>query len=738
VTWSIVGVGTLVEVTTTTHTLVEPASVAAGDLLVAVLSYRGVSSTSVTLPSGWTLVNELKTGNSTAGGTTSRSNVTMAYIVRGSSAPALTFTLPVADIAQGRIVAYRSDIAGGTIALDVSTAAATTTGITSINVAQMVTVYTDELIVGTIGSGRSVTLSAFKSASGPATASGATDTTSAPDTSSWIERADTGTATGNDVGVAVFDGVIPAAGATGNFTATASAGSSYVVVVGAFRAVYPSIADAWNVNDKSPSTTMSNSDKTATTTLATVGIRSTTLRANGTAGKYYAEFLINTASSVLGRVGITPASATINVATANIWVQCGNGNVVINSVTVGNVGAVVSSGDTVCMAWDAGAERIWFRKNGGLWNNDAAADPATGTNGLDGSFLASGDQGLWFYSGAAGAVTTVRTEWLEFTQAIPSGFASWMGETSAPVNVSTTAAGQSVTASVGQLSVVGNASHTVAGQAVTAAVGQVGVTAGVSVNHTVSGQSVTASVGQVTVTASGNLNHTVSGQSVTASVGQVTVSGKASHTIAGQQLTTGVGQVGVVGKASLTLPGQQLTVGVGQVSVAAGGAITIIPAGQQLTASVGQVTVTASSAAAGTWDSMLGSWDSQTGTWGEEEPPVVIPGGGPSSGRAKKIRRHFFLEEEPRSRKPPPPTKKRIRVVAKEMLAEAEGLLGYQAGLLSRLEAGVAKAYTASAGWDQLERAWSQLLDRELARLEAIELKKSIDEEEVAMLLLLH
>jgi hypothetical protein len=77
---------------------------------------------------------------------------------------------------------------------------------------------------------------------------------------------------------------------------------------------------------------------------------------------------------------------------------------------------------------DSGAERIWFRKNNNLWNNDASADPATGTNGLDISAQPNVNFALWTFATSSGRAVTLGTEAAEFTYAGPSGFTSWMGE----------------------------------------------------------------------------------------------------------------------------------------------------------------------------------------------------------------------------------------------------------------------------------------------------------------------
>lgn len=143
------------------------------------------------------------------------------------------------------------------------------------------------------------------------------------------------------------------------------------------------------------------------------------------------------------------------------------------------------------------------------------------------------------------------------------------------------------------------------------------------------------------------------------------------------------------------------------------------------------------------WDSQPGTWDSQVGTWdsGAVVPPVIGIGGGAGVGpRRLKIHRHFFFTEEPVKKKPPKPTRERVHEVAETLFEEAEGVLGnVPAGLLARLERGVADAYPAGATWAELEARWSDLLNREIERVERARAReRARDEEEVEMLLLLH
>jgi len=420
--WSIVGVGTNVVATATPLTLTEPAGVADGDLLVACIASR-TSATAAVTNTGWTQVNFQATNNTLTTGSAIASG-TMLYRIKSGTTD-LTFDLPAGiSVAMGQIVAYRGHSA--TTPLDVSTAATAAAG-TAVSVTGLTTTQDDDLIIAMAAGGQEAAWSAFTNVTTPLTASGATDTTTAPSTTAWIERADNVTTSGADTSLGIFDAVRTSTGATGNLTATASVSAGHVVIAGAFKILRPpSIAEAWNANDKSAVIILSDSDKTATHSTGIAGARSTTTHLNGTAGKYYAEMLMG--SVPLNRAGIHNKTLSLTFSTGHFYVF-DDGFVYVNGSPVGiNLGAR-SSGDVLCIAWDAGAERVWFRHNSGNWNNNASANPATGANGVDVSFAAAAEHALYSLFTANGASGTIRTELAEYTQAIPLGFTSWMGET---------------------------------------------------------------------------------------------------------------------------------------------------------------------------------------------------------------------------------------------------------------------------------------------------------------------
>jgi hypothetical protein len=190
------------------------------------------------------------------------------------------------------------------------------------------------------------------------------------------------------------------------------------------------ILDAWNVNDKAATITLSNNDKTATSSASSSGVRSSTSHLNTTTGLlYYVEFLANTIASQC-EVGLKQISGQLTGLNFSATVVSTNGNLRRGGTNSGlTIGAFVT-GDVICMAWTSLTEKVWFRKNNGLWNNDAAADPATGTNGLDISATFNDNEAthLFGFLGSTSSAVTVRTKLADFTFAGPAGFKSWMDE----------------------------------------------------------------------------------------------------------------------------------------------------------------------------------------------------------------------------------------------------------------------------------------------------------------------
>lgn len=228
--WAIVGVTNTGAIGSGNVTLTEPAGAAAGDLLVAMIGYR--DSAPFTLPSGWALVAAQQSSgdlNTTDG----VGSAVMAYIVRGASAPDLTFTRSGGNIAIGALGAYRGNHAspydtGSANTLAVSSFTATTGGITTSG--------SNELIVAMLGMADAggAGASAFD-ATDPGAASGAVDTTTAPAVGAWTMRHTSHSTVGADGGVAFADAVRATAGATGTIQSTYSLTGRHAMVAAAFK-----------------------------------------------------------------------------------------------------------------------------------------------------------------------------------------------------------------------------------------------------------------------------------------------------------------------------------------------------------------------------------------------------------------------------------------------------------------------------------------------------------------------
>jgi hypothetical protein len=231
VAWGVPKIGAVATpVASGNYTLAEPAGIAQGDLMIACFAFK--STVVFDLPGDWTRV----AADQTSGDTDATNGIAsgqMFYCVRGASAPTLTFTRTGGDVAMGRIIAYTGGHASAP--LDSGASSGTAFGSSAPTRASITTAEDGELLVAMVAMGDNLTASAFDCATDPATASGATDTTTAPTDGTWIERADSGTGTGADTALAIADAVRATAGSTGQFTVTVSAAAGQVTFFAAFK-----------------------------------------------------------------------------------------------------------------------------------------------------------------------------------------------------------------------------------------------------------------------------------------------------------------------------------------------------------------------------------------------------------------------------------------------------------------------------------------------------------------------
>jgi hypothetical protein len=184
-------------------------------------------------------------------------------------------------------------------------------------------------------------------------------------------------------------------------------------------------SSTWNPSDKGSEITLSGGDLIATVSPDGGGVRSTTSKASG---KWHFEGIWNNSGSSTG-IGLANSTAALTPSSAymgedgNSVVNYNNGTVFLNA---GNLGSITSfTTNVVTVEVDIDAELLWFGVDGGSWNNNGSADPATGTGGIS---FAAANAGPWFIGASmfgSGSGVTLRTAAASFTRSISSGFSAW-------------------------------------------------------------------------------------------------------------------------------------------------------------------------------------------------------------------------------------------------------------------------------------------------------------------------
>ena len=149
----------------------------------------------------------------------------------------------------------------------------------------------------------------------------------------------------------------------------------------------------WNPEDVgSPGTTMmfSNNNLTASQGAYLLFARACRATRGTLTGKFYFEATWLSTSEDLLSQGCGIARPFTDPWRWSLYGQLGgvfvtpSGNIHINGISslVGTCGDI-RGGGTRCIAVNMDTHRFWARANGGIWNNDPAADPAAGTGGID-------------------------------------------------------------------------------------------------------------------------------------------------------------------------------------------------------------------------------------------------------------------------------------------------------------------------------------------------------------------
>jgi hypothetical protein len=155
------------------------------------------------------------------------------------------------------------------------------------------------------------------------------------------------------------------------------------------------------------------------------------------AGALYFEFTINNYDTAMG-LGI--ANSLEALTTGNRGGDDTNcaalvafaGGMRFNGTTYFGMPGSDINGDVICFAVNFTAKDIWVRVNGGLWNNDASADPAAGTHGVNSPTYANGaltsffgtPLNVWAAMFATSSIT-VNFGGTTFAETVPAGYSAW-------------------------------------------------------------------------------------------------------------------------------------------------------------------------------------------------------------------------------------------------------------------------------------------------------------------------
>lgn len=173
---------------------------------------------------------------------------------------------------------------------------------------------------------------------------------------------------------------------------------------------------------KGASVTLSGSDLIATVSSGTGSV----VASNNLSGKTYFEMLLGATLSGSSTVGLaslaTSLSALIGAGTTAIGYNK-DGTVKINNSNVATI-ATYAATDNIGVAVDLVKQLIWFRKNGGNWNNDVIGNqnPDGAVGGISIASIISTLRPAW--GGSATSSVTAKFASADWTYSAPSGFAS--------------------------------------------------------------------------------------------------------------------------------------------------------------------------------------------------------------------------------------------------------------------------------------------------------------------------
>lgn len=188
----------------------------------------------------------------------------------------------------------------------------------------------------------------------------------------------------------------------------------------------PEPTATFNPADRTASVTLSPDNLTATFTAAgNAFVRTVTSRDSGL---FYVEYRLMVGGGASTGAGFARSAATEPNATDTINVAAyyiGSGNIWVNGANPGALG-VAQVNDVVGCAINLNTRLVWFRRNAGLWNNNASANPATGAFGASLSALALPLFG-WVSGTGAGPRWVANFGGSEYAYPKPEGYGPFKG-----------------------------------------------------------------------------------------------------------------------------------------------------------------------------------------------------------------------------------------------------------------------------------------------------------------------
>jgi hypothetical protein len=172
---------------------------------------------------------------------------------------------------------------------------------------------------------------------------------------------------------------------------------------------------------------LGNLKATHSNTITNSGARSNSLKISG---QWYFEITVNQTNGTQDCSGMLTSSGTYTDLVTNgtnCLVAYASGTIVSNNTGTGKSLGTIAAGNVIGIAVDLTARKGWMRKNGGNWNGDATANPATGTNGVTLAATVSFAPAVGF-GGSFSAVNdamTMNAGQSAFANAAPSGFNGW-------------------------------------------------------------------------------------------------------------------------------------------------------------------------------------------------------------------------------------------------------------------------------------------------------------------------